>query len=181
MFGFKSKTETKRINLEQLKIASPCTMDWAQMKGDDRVRHCGACKLNVYNIAGLSRVEAEALVGRHMKGERVCMRLLRRKDGTLITRDCPVGVHRLRVLRTKLALVAFPFVAAAMYWTGRQVAAQEQTQTQVLQGDVALPVEQPVELKGKPMMGAPAPQQPEMGEPPPVEATQGLVAPPDEE
>jgi hypothetical protein len=58
------------------------------MHGDDRVRFCGDCKLNVYNLSWMTRLEATELIeqneGRH------CVRFFRRKDGTFVTRDCPV-------------------------------------------------------------------------------------------
>jgi hypothetical protein len=89
--------------LESLKIASPCTVSWEAMSGGRRIRHCGLCKLNVYNLSGMTRADAEELV-RGMEG-RVCVRLFRRKDGTVLTADCPVGF---KAVRQKLkALAAF--------------------------------------------------------------------------
>lgn len=83
-----------RKSLENLRIASLCRADWEQMKGDDRVRFCELCQLHVYNFAQLSRKEANALVV-GTEG-RLCARLYRRADGTVITRDCPVGLQALR-------------------------------------------------------------------------------------
>ena len=59
------------------------------MNGDDRVRFCGECQLNVYNLSAMSRSEAEDLV-RQREG-RLCVRFYRREDGTMITQDCPRG------------------------------------------------------------------------------------------
>lgn len=70
---------------ERVKIGAPCPMKWSEMQGDDRVRHCGACKLNVFNSAALRTDEIEALLN---EGERTCMRVYRRMDGTLVTGDC---------------------------------------------------------------------------------------------
>ena len=59
------------------------------MYGDDRRRFCSQCKLNVYNLSGMTRDEAEQLV---MNSEgRLCVRFFRRKDGTVLTQDCPAG------------------------------------------------------------------------------------------
>lgn len=64
------------------------------MEGNDRRRYCGACKLHVLNVAGMTRQEvADAVGGRE---GRLCMRLLRRADGTVITKDCPVGARDVR-------------------------------------------------------------------------------------
>jgi len=59
------------------------------MSGDDRVRHCAACDKQVYNFAAMTGAEAEALIRKH-EG-RLCGRLYRRADGTVLTADCPVG------------------------------------------------------------------------------------------
>lgn len=80
--------------LQTLRIASPCNEAWERMAGDARVRHCASCDLNVYNAAELTRDEIRALVER-TEG-RLCMRLYRRADGTLLTKDCPAGIRALR-------------------------------------------------------------------------------------
>jgi hypothetical protein len=94
--------------LESLRIASPCTASWEAMAGDDRVRHCGGCRKNVYDLSAMARGEAEALV-REKEG-RLCVRLRRREDGTVITGDCPRG---LAAARRRLARVAA--AAAALF------------------------------------------------------------------
>src|SRR5262249_4513316 len=76
--------------------------------GDDRSRFCGDCRLNVYNIAVMTRAEAEALITE--KEGRLCARIYRRADGTVLTRDCPAG---LRLIRQKAAR-ALARVAAAV-------------------------------------------------------------------
>jgi hypothetical protein len=76
------------------------------MIGDNRVRFCDHCQLNVYNISELSRNEAEKLIV-STEG-RLCARLFRRADGTVITRDCPVGLRALkrRVAKRTAAIFA---------------------------------------------------------------------------
>lgn len=111
----KSKNSTP-IALNNLRVASPCRADWTQMSGDDRVRHCSECKLNVYNLSEMSRREAEELIA--SREGRLCVRFYRRGDGTVITRDCPVGLRQLvrkvsRVAGTALsALMSVSFCAA---------------------------------------------------------------------
>lgn len=82
--------------LSGIKIASPCSMDWEQMSGDEQVRFCGACELHVYNLSGMTQAEAEALVMEREGKQRLCVRFYRRTDGTVLTRDCPVGLARVR-------------------------------------------------------------------------------------
>src|SRR5215213_10800265 len=92
--------------LDNIRIASPCRSDWNEMYGDDRTRFCGECKLNVYNLSGMNRSEAEALL---MNSEgRVCVRFFRRNDGTVLTKDCPVGWRALkkRVSTTATAIAS---------------------------------------------------------------------------
>jgi hypothetical protein len=88
--------------LESLRIATPCTASWEAMEGDDRVRFCGDCKKNVYNLSAMPRGEAEALL-LEREGTK-CVRLSQRADGTVITGDCDVGVRRRR--RRRLAVGA---------------------------------------------------------------------------
>jgi hypothetical protein len=61
------------------------------MKGNDRVRFCGECKKNVFNLSVMTRRDAEALL-KESNGT-LCMKLYRRVDGTVLTADCPIGLH----------------------------------------------------------------------------------------
>jgi len=91
--------------LNSLRIASPCPVGWEQMTGDERKRHCRLCDLHVYNISEMSHGEVQSVIA---KSEgRVCARLFRRADGTVITRDCPVGSRALRRRVAKTAAAAF--------------------------------------------------------------------------
>jgi hypothetical protein len=84
--------------LENFRIASPCPANWEQMNGDARVRFCDLCSLHVYNISEMSRAELDQLITN--TSGRLCARLYRRSDGTIITKDCPVG---LRAFQRRLA------------------------------------------------------------------------------
>ncbi len=90
--------------LSRLHIASPCDADWDAMKGNDRVRACGDCKKNVYNISDMTKAEAEAFLRRN--GTKECTRFYRRKDGTILTDDCPIGLRKLRDAWRKASKVA---------------------------------------------------------------------------
>jgi hypothetical protein len=80
--------------LQRIDIASPCHASWEAMEGDERVRFCRHCRLSVYNLSELTASEAEKLVRSH-EG-RLCVRFYRRPDGTMLTRDCPVGLRSLQ-------------------------------------------------------------------------------------
>lgn len=90
-----------RNTLNHVRIAAPCPADWDQMIGNQRVRFCSQCSLNVYNLSGMPRADAESLIAR-TEG-RLCVRFYRRSDGSIITKDCPVG---LRALRRRMSSVA---------------------------------------------------------------------------
>ena len=94
--------------LDRMRIASPCNIGWENMTGDDRTRFCDQCSLHVYNISQLTRDEVASLVAK-TEG-RICARLYRRTDGTILTRDCPVGLRALRLRVAKMAGAALAAV-----------------------------------------------------------------------
>ena len=78
-----------RDEVDEIEIRSPCTVAWDEMRpagGDGRVRFCGQCRQNVYNVEMMGRGEARRLIA--MREGRVCVRILRRPDGTVVTADC---------------------------------------------------------------------------------------------
>ena len=87
--------------LDRVKIAAPCRADWEQMIGTDQVRFCGQCNLNVYNLSSMKRDEAESFVARN-EG-RLCVRFYRRQDGSMLTKNCPVGLTAIRRRMSYLA------------------------------------------------------------------------------
>jgi len=99
----------RRLLVDHLQIAAPCSADWARMVGDERVRFCAHCEKNVYNLSALTHAEAEALVV--AKEGNLCLRYFERADGTILTADCPVGVTRRR-RRRRIAAAAFGAVSA---------------------------------------------------------------------
>ena len=71
----------------------------------ERVRFCEGCQKRVYNLSAMGQAEAEGLLRRH-EGH-LCVRYYRRRDGTILTSDCPVGLQaarRLVLTRTGVSL-----------------------------------------------------------------------------
>ncbi len=128
--------------LNNIKVSSPCPANWDAMYGDERKRFCGECKLNVYNLTGMTRDEAEQLVTNH-EG-RLCVRFYRRADGSVITADCPVGWAKVKQ-RTRILVTAFASLVMAMF-TGVFFATLFKKQT-VIMG--AIPI---THTMGKPVM-----------------------------
>ena len=87
--------------LDHVRVSAPCKADWDQMIGSDRMRFCGQCSLNVYNLSSMTRSDAENLISRNEA--RLCVKFYRRHDGSIITKDCPVG---LRAIRRRLSYAA---------------------------------------------------------------------------
>jgi len=83
--------------LPNIRVATPCTADWNKMTGDERVRACADCNKNVYNISELTRDEAEALIV--AKEGKLCVRYYQRKDGTILLKDCVIGIAQSRKRR----------------------------------------------------------------------------------
>lgn len=93
--------------LDTFEIAAPCDAAWDDMLGDERVRFCGSCEKNVYNLSAMTRQEAIGLI--EVLEGKLCARLYRRPDGTVLSEDCPVG------LRERARHAARRSVAAAVY------------------------------------------------------------------
>jgi hypothetical protein len=153
--------------LDNVRIASPCSADWDSMYGDDRKRFCKECKLNVYNLSGMTREDAERLVT-NAEG-RLCVRFYRRPDGTIITQDCPVGwekiKHRTRVYATAalsmlMALLTGLFIVSMFKKTSTTMGTMGEI---AMPGRTPSPTPTPSYTMGNvaiPMMGAVAPHPP---------------------
>jgi hypothetical protein len=95
--------------LDRVRIAAPCKADWDQMIGTQRVRFCGQCSLNVYNLSSMKKTEAESLIAQ-TEG-RLCVRFYRRTDGSILADNCPVG---LRSIRRRVSYLAKAISAAVL-------------------------------------------------------------------
>lgn len=175
----------------RLKVASPCKASWEQMTGDDAVRFCGTCRKNVYMLSSMSTEQVEALLTG--AGETPCVRFYQRRDGSVMTADCPVGARTARRKRaafaagagvlSALGVALAPAGAPQPGAIGPQQAAPPPVPLQVQ------PTEPPADLRfakpppplpeGELIMGEPAPiWEPEPGLDPDLEPRLGKVAPP---
>lgn len=108
--------------IHDIQIASPCKAEWNFMTGDEQKRYCHECKLNVYNISAMTLPEAEELI---ISSEgKVCVRMYRRTDGTVITKDCPVGfAAKLRARAAKVSAGVAAIIALVLGWRGNVTSA----------------------------------------------------------
>jgi hypothetical protein len=95
---------------KRLTVVTPCKVKWKDMQGDDKVRHCALCQLNVYNVREMTTPEVEALLS---TPGRTCVQVLRRWDGTVVTGDCRQKWKR-RKTRARTALRRATTVFAAL-------------------------------------------------------------------
>ena len=75
----------------KISVASPCHAPWEDMGGDERVRFCDHCQKHIFNLSSMTTAEATALVD--AREGRLCARFHQRRDGTVLTSDCPVGAR----------------------------------------------------------------------------------------
>ena len=86
--------------ISRVRIASPCAMKWQDLDGEGSIRHCGSCRLDVYNFSQMTRREVETIL--HRAEGRVCAGFYRRADGTMLLRDCPVGLRAIRMKTARM-------------------------------------------------------------------------------
>src|SRR5437868_4816916 len=130
--------------LNNVRVASPCVADWDSMYGDERKRFCKECKLNVYNLSGMTREEAERLVT-NAEG-RLCVRFYRRQDGSIITQDCPVGWAKIKQRTRFYATAALSMLMALL--TGVLFVSLFRSQPRVTVVGVMQPLATPTPLMG---------------------------------
>jgi hypothetical protein len=95
----------KSSPLNHIKIASPCPADWNEMRGNKQKRFCTHCQLCVYNLSEMTERDAENLL---FESEgKICVRLYRREDGTVITQNCPVGWQAVKQKVSRVATAVF--------------------------------------------------------------------------
>lgn len=81
--------------LDRVRIAAPCSADWAAMTpspASPHARRCAECRQEVFDVSDMTRAEALALLSEHAGARPPCLRLYQRADGTVLTADCPVGL-----------------------------------------------------------------------------------------
>lgn len=134
-------------NLPVIQINEPCSQDWAGMSGSEQRRFCDACDKHVLNFSEMSSAEvSEALSS--ADNTRVCARIHRRSDGSIITSD-----SRSKPRRSLLSQVSqFAALATACVLAGCSTkepqqpaimgAAAPESQTEVETRDVEIPEDQ---------------------------------------
>src|SRR6185503_6845622 len=92
-------------SLRKITVASPCLADWEQMTGNEQVRFCDHCNLEVHNISELTYARAARLVAR--SNGRLCVRYYRDSHGVPIVRSAQGKLHQIGRRASRLAAGAF--------------------------------------------------------------------------
>ncbi len=150
-----------QIPLEVLQIPTPCPADWDAMAGDQQVRFCTHCSLQVFNLSAMDRRSAERLMA-EQAGE-LCVRLLKESDGTVVTADPGGWRSSIKKLRVRGGAIAAAMVAvvAGLIGVDKQAVAEPAATTPTFReslmggprypGPTTAPVTQPTVA---PLMGA---------------------------
>ena len=107
----------------EFKVSSPCPVSWESMDGGHKVRYCGQCRLNVYNLTVMSREEVAALIRK--TGGQFCGRLYVRADRRATLRNCPRGRNRQWLRRGMMA--AAVLVLAGFGWLLKSAGNQDRS------------------------------------------------------
>lgn len=94
--------------LRRISIEKPCSKSWEQMSGNDQVRFCGHCDLNVTDVSKLTRAKAVKLVKK--SNGRLCLRIHRNPLGEVITRPAVQKLYTISRRASRLAAGAFTAV-----------------------------------------------------------------------
>lgn len=111
--------------LDNVRVAAPCPADWNEMVGDERIRFCGQCQLNVYNLSAMTRREAESLLIE--KEGKLCVSFFRRADGTIINENCPKGLLALKRRLNRTATAVFSSILSFLAGVGIYTAVHQET------------------------------------------------------
>ena len=88
-----------------IEIKTPCTADWDSMTGDDRIRFCEHCNLNVNDLSQLTPKRVRRLVTK--SNGRLCIRYQKRPDGSPIIKAVPAKLHTIGRRASRIAAGAF--------------------------------------------------------------------------
>lgn len=145
----------QKYAFENIRVASPCSANWSEMAGDERARFCSLCKQHVYNFSTMSGHEIAELI-KQREGQKTCVRFYRRKDGTILTRDCPVGFRNQRRKTVGAFAAMASLVAGGFGWmmlNSSQETTRGRMMGQMVMGDMVAPEDIDIVDDGPVIMG----------------------------
>ncbi len=98
------------MDKKQLRIDSPCTVDWASMTRADKGRFCADCKKVVHDLSSMTERQAQALLAEPRTAE-MCVRFVYDREGKVFFQPPPLLSPGLLV-RAKRAVIIAAAVAS---------------------------------------------------------------------
>ena len=92
-------------SFDRMIIPAPCGADWDSMAGNDHVPLFEHCSLQVTNLSNMTRQDAIRLIAR--SEGRVCVRFVKRADGSVLTKHAPKKLHHISRRVSRIAAGAF--------------------------------------------------------------------------
>ncbi|MDQ3801669.1 MAG: ankyrin repeat domain-containing protein [Acidobacteriota bacterium] len=93
--------------LDSIRVASPCTEDWSEMRGSEKVRFCEHCAHEVNNLSAMTRKEAMRLVKKSEGG--ICVRYVKNPET-----NAPVFAEKLYQITRRAGLAAAGVLGASL-------------------------------------------------------------------
>src|SRR5829696_9195067 len=90
---------SKRSLIDSIEVKKACSEDWDAMTGNERVRFCSHCALEVNNLSALTRKQAMRLV--RESGGRICVRYVKNPVD-----NSPVFAERLYQITRRAGIAA---------------------------------------------------------------------------
>ncbi len=91
--------------IDRIAVNSPCSNDWDSMIGNDQVRFCEHCSLQVHNLSEMTQIDAMRLLAR--SSGRLCVRYYRNPNGETVTRNTASALHQIGRRASRIASAAF--------------------------------------------------------------------------
>lgn len=91
--------------LQRLAVKSPCSQNWDSMVGNDRVRFCEHCSVQVHNISEMTRARAFRLANKSQG--RICVRYYLGPSGAIATKSVTPPLYQLGRRVSRIAAGAF--------------------------------------------------------------------------
>lgn len=140
----------KRTNpLDRINIASPCSSDWDDMIGNDQVRFCQHCSLFVHDLSKITTKEALKIVA-DSKGK-LCVRYVRRPDGTVETARRAQPVTQIKRRLSRIAVGAFTAtLSLAANAAAQSYPTAARSESAIVEPSTTRDSKRPVEFNGTP-------------------------------
>lgn len=131
----------------QLEVKTPCTANWDQMSGNDKVRFCEHCQLEVNDLTSLTPKRIRRLMTKS-KG-RLCVRYHRGPDGKPLIRQVPGKLHQISKRFSRVAAGVFTATLSLGSATGQQSTSSVTYQRVFTVQDGSVPAQLGTTISGK--------------------------------